>query len=138
MAIEIEVEYLGGLSTRSIHGNNREEIYTDAPIDNEGKGERFSPTDLFAASLGSCVLTIMGIYAKRLSVDMKGTKVVVTKEMAQVPPRRIKKLTLLLTSPHTFTPEITKKLEDAAEHCPVHLSLHPDIVVVFDYRWGQK
>lgn len=135
---EIEIYYEGDLSTRSVHRGNGDEIFTDAPVDNQGKGRKFSPTDLLAVSLGSCVLTLMGIAAKKLGVDLVGTKVVVTKEMRSAPARMIGKLKIILTSPHTYTPEITERLQRAAEGCPVHHSLHPDIIQEFVYHWGQK
>ncbi len=136
--MEIEIEYLGNLETKCVHGENGSVVFTDAPKDNQGKGENFSPTDLFAASLGSCVLTIMGIYAKKIGVDITGTKIQVTKEMAKIPPRRIQHLKCVLTSPHFFTSDVAEKLQQAGEHCPVHLSLHPDITCEFIYHWGQK
>lgn len=135
---DIEIYYEGDLSTRAVHRENKDEVFTDAPLDNQGKGRKFSPTDLLAVSLGSCVLTIMGIAAKKLGVDLRGTKVVVTKEMRSAPARMIGKLKVVLTSPHTFTSEITQRLQKAAEGCPVHYSLHPEIVQEFVYHWGQK
>jgi putative redox protein len=134
---EIDIWYEGQLSTRCVHRENGQEIRTDAPKDNQGKGEMFSPTDLFAASLGSCVLTVMGILAERIGVDITGTKISVTKEMASAPSRRIGKLTLVLTSPHRFDPDITQRLEKAATGCPVHHSLHPDVIQEYTFNWGQ-
>ena len=89
---EIDIWYEGDLSTRCVHSDNKAEVLTDAPKDNQGLGRVFSPTDLFAASLGSCMLTLMGIAAKRLNIDIKGMRANVTKEMASAPARRIGKL----------------------------------------------
>lgn len=133
---QIEITYEGNLKTRCVHLDSLEEITTDAPKDNGGEGELFSPTDLLAAALGSCVLTVMGLYAKRLNVDLKGAKIKVEKQMEQAPSRRIGKLTLAFTCPHAFPKETTEKLEKAALHCPVHASLHPDIAQEFTFQWG--
>ena len=134
--LEYEIWYEGDLRTRCIHSENKAEILTDAPKDNQGQGALFSPTDLLAVSLGSCMLTIMGIQANRLKVDIKGTKVVVTKEMQVHPVRRIAKITASFYCPHSVDPLIAKQLQHAAEQCPVHKSLHPDIVQEFHYQWG--
>jgi len=136
--VEIDIFYEGNLSTRCVHKESGQQIITDAPKDNQGRGEMFSPTDLVAAALGSCILTIMGILASRLKIDLVGTKITITKEMQQAPARRIGILKVVLTCPHRFDPETTKRLETAAEKCPVHHSLHPDIVQEFIYNWGQS
>jgi uncharacterized OsmC-like protein len=133
----IEITYEGSLRTRCVHSENRQEIVTDAPKDNRGKGEMFSPTDLLAASLGSCVLTLMGIAADRLKVDLSGLRLTVEKEMAQLPSRRIGRLLLDIYCPQTFDHEITQKLETAGVYCPVHQSLHPDTKQEFFFHWGQ-
>jgi putative redox protein len=132
---QIEIEYSGALRTRCLHVDSGEEIFTDAPKDNQGKGEFFSPTDLVGVALGSCVLTIMGIYAARHGLELKGMKVRVTKEMKNSP-RRIGKITLHFTSPHQFASEVQARLEQIAHECPVHHSLHPDIEQVFTFQWG--
>jgi putative redox protein len=134
--VHIDIWYEGELSTRCVHAQNGAEIVTDAPKDNQGLGRVFSPTDLFAASLGSCMLTLMGIAAKRLHVDLKGMRARVDKEMAASFFRRIGKLKVAFICPHAVSEEIAAKLVQAAETCPVHKSLHPDIVLEFTYRWG--
>ena len=96
----------------------------------------FSPTDLVGAALGSCVLTLMGIVAKKLKIDIKGTHVTVVKEMALAPSRRIGKLTMTVKCPFQFPPDVAQKLITAAEGCPVHHSLHPDIEQEFIFLWG--
>lgn len=135
---EVEVEYEGELRTRCLHVESGQLFLTDAPKDNQGKGEYFSPTDLMGAALGSCILTIMGIYAAKRGLELKGTKVVVVKEMQNLPFRRISKLTLHFTSPHSFGEEIEKRLERIANECPIHKSLHPDLVQEFIFQWGVK
>ncbi len=133
---EIDVWYEGELATRCVHSDNGAEIPTDAPKDNQGLGRVFSPTDLLAASLGSCMLTLMGMAARRLQIDIRGMRAKVTKEMATAPLRRIGKLKVEFSCPHAFPEEIVAKLIHAAETCPVHKSLHPDIVLEYTYRWG--
>jgi len=133
-----DIWYEGSLATRCVHRENKDVIWTDAPKDNHGRGEKFSPTDLLAISLGSCILTIMGIQAERLKVDLSGTKASVTKEMAKTPPRRIAKITILVTCPRSFSSELTAQLEKAALHCPVHHSLHPEVVQDITFQWGSS
>lgn len=129
MTVEIDVRYEGKLRCRAVHGPSGSELLTDAPADNHGRGEAFSPTDLVAASLGACMLTIMGIVAERDRIDISGMKVHVVKEMIQKPKRRISKLTLRFTMPggSRLSEEQLTKLKRATQHCPVHGSIHPDI-----------
>ena len=133
---EIDIWYEGDLSTRCVHSDNKAEILTDAPKDNQGLGRVFSPTDLFAASLGSCMLTLMGMAAKRLNIDIKGMRANVTKQMTAVPVRRIGKLNVEIFCPIRPSDEAISKLIQMAESCPVHQSLHPDIVLEINYHWG--
>lgn len=136
MAVEMEVIYEGDLRSRAKHGPSGQEITTDAPVDNGGKGSAFSPTDLVGAALGACMLTIMGKVAERNGIDLRGTKVRVSKEMASEPVRRIQRLGVVMTLPTglKLSPENRVKLENAAHTCPVKQSLHPDVVldVVFE------
>nr|AOO54568.1 osmc family protein [uncultured bacterium] len=132
----IDITYEGDLSTRCVHSENHAEILTDAPKDHHGLGRVFSPTDLFAASLGSCMLTLIGLHAKRLQINIQGMRAKVTKEMAPQPPRRISSLRVEFDCPVRPSEEEIAKLTQAAESCPVHKSLHPDIVVECTYRWG--
>lgn len=131
----IKIAYLGELRTECTHESGKR-LQTDAPKDNQGKGETFSPTDLLAASLGSCMLTIMGIAAMAVDVDIKGTTVEVQKEMSSTAPRRIGRLIVRFRSPARLSDEIQKKLEKAALNCPVHHSLHPEIRQEIDFVWG--
>ena len=132
--VKIEIEYEGDLHCRLKHGPSGAEIVTDAPKDNHGKGEAFSPTDLAAAALGSCMITVMGIYAKRHSIEMKGTKAALLKEMTENP-RKIGKLSTEIHFPKGIPNSQRKALENAALTCPVHKSLHPDVEkrVTFHY-----
>lgn len=136
MAVTFTTTYLGDLRTQITHGPSGTVIETDAPVDNHGKGERFSPTDLVAASLGSCMLTIMGIVAKRDGIDISGTAVAVEKHMTTELPRRIAKIVVAFTMPATVASEHRAKLERAAHTCPVALSLHPEIQQVVTFAWA--
>ena len=122
-----EVKYLGELRTEAVHLRSKQMIITDAPTDNQGKGEAFSPTDLASTSLASCMATIMGILAKRKNWNIDGTKFSVTKIMADNP-RRISEIQIDIEVPHSnFSEEEKKMLENAAITCPVAKSLHPEI-----------
>lgn len=125
--VEIEARYEGHLHCRLTHGPSGQELTTDAPKDHEGRGEAFSPTDLVAAALGSCMLTVMGIVARRHELDLSGTQAHVVKEMVNEPARRIGKLTVTVTFAKRFDETQRTLLERAAMRCPVHHSLHPDI-----------
>jgi putative redox protein len=133
---EIDIWYEKDLSTRAVHSENKAELLTDAPKEAGGPGRVFSPTDLFAASLGSCILTLMGLAAKRLNIAIQGTHAKVIKEMATAPTRSIGKLSVLISCPNDFPEEVKAKLIRAAETCPVHQSLHPDIILNIAFRWG--
>lgn len=134
--IQITVDYLGGLRCEATHGPSRDKLITDAPVDNCGKGESFSPTDLVATALGVCMATVMGIYAERHGVDLTGMKVTVGKEMTQVPVRRIARLTTEMTVPLPASHPHRQVLERAALTCPVHQSLHPDIEKPVTFHWN--
>ena len=125
--VEIHVLYEGELHCKVIHGPSGKILSTDAPKDNQGRGESFSPTDLVAAALGSCILTTMGIIALRHAIDLKGSKVTVVKEMTSEGPRRIKKLEATVTLPDRLNAEERSLLERTALSCPVHKSLPADI-----------
>ncbi len=131
----MKILYLGGLHTECIHESGAK-IETDAPKDNMGKGEAFSPTDLFALSLGSCMLTLMGIASKKLGIDLKGMSAEVEKEMSASSPRRVGKIIVRIRSSHLPTLQARGKLEQAAIECPVKHSLHPEIKLEVDFVWG--
>jgi uncharacterized OsmC-like protein len=121
-----KVTYLGGLRTEAQHLASQETIITDAPKDNQGKGEAFSPTDLVATALASCMITIMGIKARDLGIDLTGTQAEITKIMG-TEPRRISSLQIQLTFNSSFDSKTQTLLERAALTCPVAHSLHPDL-----------
>ena len=124
----VETIYMGELRTQATHIRSGIKLFTDAPPDNQGKGEYFSPTDLVAAALGSCMITIMGIAARTHNFNIDGTKLVITKVMTQEPPRRIAEIIIELTFPSVNYSEKEKKIiEYAVKNCPVALSLHPDV-----------
>lgn len=121
------IVYLGELRTEAVHALSGNKLTTDAPPDNQGKGEFFSPTDLLATSLGTCMLTIMGISARTHGFNIDGTRVSVTKVMGSNP-RRVVEIVVELTFPHnSYSPKERKLLELSAKECPVANSLHPDL-----------
>jgi putative redox protein len=127
--------YTGELRTQATHLASGNQVITDAPLDNNGRGEAFSPTDLLCASLGSCMLTIMGIVARRHDLDLTGTLIETTKIMAS-DPRRVAEVVVAFTlPPNNFSEKDRALLEQAARTCPVALSLHPDLkqTVTFVY-----
>lgn len=130
-----EIIYTGDLSTTATHLKSGNNIITDAPTDNRGLGRAFSPTDLLAGALGSCILTIMGIKALDKEIDMVGAKAEVNKIMASNP-RRIARLEVRVTMPPKDYSEKDKAiLERAAHHCPIANSLHPDLEEVIEFVW---
>ncbi len=134
--VEIRIDYPGDLLCRATHGPSGTTLTTDAPVDNQGQGRSFSPTDLVATALGTCVFTIMGIVAKRHGIDLSGASMIVRKEMASQPARRIGRLEVEVRVPGAVSPEDRKRLENAAQTCPVKQSLHPDIEVPIRFRWA--
>jgi putative redox protein len=135
--VEISVEYEGNLHCLSIHGPSRAALATDAPRDNLGKGEAFSPTDLAATSLGVCMLTTMAIVAAKrsLGVELSGTKATVRKHMTATAPRRIQKIEMSVEIPLPESHGAREILEDAALNCPVALSLHPNVEKAVTFSW---
>jgi putative redox protein len=130
------VIYEGDLRTVALHNASGTTIETDAPVDNQGKGERFSPSDLVATALGSCMLTIMGQKARDLNLNLKGTSIEIQKTM-KPDPRRISGISLTFHLPPDL--HLTEKhrtiLQRAADTCPVKYSIHPDIDVEVNYNW---
>ncbi|WP_201985860.1 OsmC family protein [Hymenobacter rubidus] len=128
--------YVGNLRTEATHVASGTIIQTDAPVDNHGRGEAFSPTDLVSTALGACMMTIIGIVAERHAWDLAGSTYDVVKHMSKEAPRRIAQIDITFTLPASLTPADRTLLERAAHTCPVTLSLHPDIVqnVVFEYK----
>lgn len=122
-----KVIYHGGLRTTCIHERSKAEIVTDAPPDNRGRGEAFSPTDMCATSLASCAITVMGIYANDHGIDMDNTHATVAKIMG-ADPRRISQINIIFHMPAHLTEKERTILQRIAEHCPVSKSLHPDLL----------
>ena len=134
--VPIKIEYQGTLHCQAVHEPSGTTLTTDAPKDNQGLGESFSPTDLVAAALGSCMLTVMGIMARTLGIDITGATAMVEKEMAAAPVRKIQKLAVKIHVPQSVSEENKLKLERAAHTCPVHKSLHPDVQIPIEFVWG--
>lgn len=130
-----KVTYRGDLRTHCVHIRSNSHFITDAPIDNNGKGEAFSPTDTVATGLASCMMTVMGIKARDLGVDLKGSSAEVTKHMV-ADPRRISKIEVKLQLPGDVSDKNRKILEHTAKTCPVNQSLHPDIERAIEFHWG--
>ena len=129
-----KVTYTGELRTTCEHIRSGSTIITDAPVDNNGLGQAFSPTDTVATGLASCMLTIMGIKARDMGVDLKGTVAEVTKHM-EANPRRISKIEITMSLPAEVSDKNRKILAHAAHTCPVQHSLHPDIERVIIFNW---
>lgn len=127
--VEIKTTYTGGLHCKAVHTPSGTVIETDAPVDNKGKGESFSPTDLLATSLAVCYLTTMGIAAEERGIDMKGTTCRIEKHMSHDAPRRVVKLVAEIIFPDGIPLDKRGILEAVALHCPVSKSVHPDIDV---------
>lgn len=126
--ITSKVTYTGGLRTEAVHIKSGNKIITDAPPDNHGKGEAFSPTDLMSTSLATCMLTVMGIACEARNMNMDGAFAEVTKIMA-ANPRRVAQIDITVTMPHKgYTGEQKQMLENAARTCPVAQSLHPNLI----------
>ena len=130
-----KVTYLGGLRTTNEHLKSGNTYITDAPIDNHGKGEGFSPTDTVATGLANCMLTVMGIKAAQMDVDLKGATAAVTKVMSQDLPRRIVEIKVEIHFPKGIDAKSQKILTHTAHTCPVHYSLHPDIKKKINLQW---
>ncbi len=133
---EYTITYTGQLKTTSIHHRSGSQIKTEAPVDNKGTGSEFSPTDLVANGLGTCILTIMGMTAAKHDIPFKGAKAEVQKEMGSRP-RHIAKIKVSIHFPdYEYTAKQKKQLEESAYHCPVANSLHPDIEEVIEFNYN--
>ncbi len=131
-----KVTYHGELRTSAIHLQSGKEIITDAPTDNQGKGEAFSPTDLLATSLASCMLTIMGIKARDAGLSIKGCSAEATKVMA-ANPRRVSEIRIIMdmVNGQIYSTKEKRLLEGAAKTCPVAFSIHPEIKIDLSFKW---
>lgn len=126
--------YKGNLRTEITHIQSGSKIITDAPLDNNGKGESISPTDMLAASLGSCMLTIMGMSATTHGFDIDGTEIEISKVMG-TEPRRIVEIGVTFNFPRDYDDRVKRFIENAVKSCPVEQSIHPDIKRVITYNY---
>lgn len=136
MALSIQARLTGGVNCLALHGPSGSELRTTAPRDNGGDGSLFSPTDLVATALATCVLTILSLTARKHDLDLTGTTAEVEKTMSQAGPRRIASVPLTVTVPVPVPPQMRRKLEAAARHCPVHRSLSPQVEAPITFRWA--
>ncbi len=138
--VDIDIAYQGQLRCEATHRPSQARFTTDAPVDNNGRGESFSPTDLVATGLGTCMITVMGIAARKKDLDLGGVRVHVKKVMTTTPPRRIARLEVELTAPEEVAARVDeatrRELEHSAHTCPVRLSLLDAIDVPVTFRWG--
>ena len=133
--IEIRIDYEGQLHCSATHVPSDNQLTTDAPVDNNGLGESFSPTDLVATALGTCMATVMGIAARRKEIELEGLKVRVKKHMSGDTPRRVSKLEVEIDMPIPESHPERKLLQSTALGCPVHHSIHPEIEVPITWNW---
>ncbi len=132
----VTAKYLGDLRVECVHERSGTRLVTDAPVDNNGKGEAFSPTDLCVTALASCAMTIIGISARAHGFDVTGTEIEINKTMS-ANPRRIGKIEVTFKMPaRGYSDKDKLMIERAANTCPVHLSLHPDVEQVFTFIWA--
>ncbi len=136
--VQFRLQYQGDLRVEATHGPSGTTLITDAPIDNHGKGESFSPTDLVATGLGSCMATVMGISAQKEKLPIDGMVLAIEKLMTDKGPRKIKQLNVRIEMPRFLPPESAEKLKQVALHCPVALSLSPEIKLNLDFIVPQK
>ena len=133
--VRIDIAYEGDLHTQCEHLPSGAVLATDAPVDNQGRGESFSPTDLAATALASCMLTVMGIVARRQGWKLEGSQAQVEKTMVTTPARRIGRLAIRLAMAPGVPADARAVLERAAHTCPVRQSIHPDIEVALEFDW---
>lgn len=134
--VKMDLLYQGDLHCLLTHGPSQAQIVTDAPLDNQGKGAAFSPTDLLGAALGSCILTVMGIAARAHKINMDGAKAHIEKEMVTSPVRRVGKIVVDIQMPAGIAIEKRQTLERVAHTCPVHRSLSPEVEVLINISYN--
>jgi len=134
--VKMNTVYQGDLRCQATHGPSGAVLLTDAPVDNQGKGQAFSPTDLVATALATCMITTMGIAAQRQGIDIGQATASAEKEMVAAPLRRIGKITMRIHVPTKLNDEQKQKMKNAALTCPVHKSLHPDVQIPVEFTWG--
>ncbi|MDF3059211.1 MAG: OsmC family protein [Rariglobus sp.] len=135
--VKVTGEYQGDLHCVATHGPSGNSLVTDAPKDNQGRGEAFSPTDLVATAMATCIATTMAIAARKQGVELKGLRYEVIKEMSTDAPRRIVRLATTVWLPLAKTEPLATLLEHAAHHCPVHQSLHPQVEKPVVFHWSE-
>ena len=137
--VRIEIRYAGELHCQATHAPSSSELDTDAPVDNQGKGASFSPTDLLATALGTCMATTMGIVARRKGWTIDGITLSVDKHMATQPPRRVERLAAAFHVPPAIAAglddQAKRELENTARTCPVALSLSPSVAIDLRFDW---
>jgi putative redox protein len=138
VVVEVSVSYSGALRCSAVHDPSGVTLFTDPPVDNHGRGESFSPTDLLATALGTCMLTLMGIHAGPLEPALSGARVTVRKIMTAAPPRRVARLEVAVVLPNGggVAAADRARLEHAAHTCPVRLSLLEAIEIPATFAWG--
>jgi putative redox protein len=136
--VRVEIHYGGELRCEATHGPSAARFVTDAPLDNNGRGQSFSPTDLVATALGTCMLTVMGIAAEKRGWKIDGASASIEKGMVSDPRRRVGALAVDVRVPAELEPEARALLEDVARHCPVAESLSPRIDVTTRFHWGAR
>jgi putative redox protein len=129
------ITYIGELRCEAVHGPSKVHLITDAPTDNQGKGESFSPTDLVVTALASCIITTAGMIAQRENVNLEGTKIYAEKHMSTDSPRRIVNVILEFEMPQKIPLSFRSKLKATAVSCPVKQSMHPDVAVDINFRF---
>jgi len=134
--VEMRLVYEGGLHTRAVHGPSDASLDTDAPVDNQGRGESFSPTDLLATALASCMLTTMAIVGDREGWALDGATARIEKHMELEPRRRVGRLVVELQLPPGLPEAAQGRLEEVARGCPVAASIHPDTAIDLSLRWA--
>lgn len=134
--VQIDIEYLGDLHCQIKHGPSGQTFMTDAPVDNNGKGEYISPTDLLGTASGSCIATIMGIVARNQNFNIDGLKITVTKEMSNHPFRRIAKLTMDIVFPRELTSKEFELLQNVVKTCPVTRSLSQELQLIVNFSFA--
>ncbi|MCB0343700.1 MAG: OsmC family protein [Bdellovibrionales bacterium] len=134
MAVVISGEYLGDKKVKAVHGPSGTELRTAAPIDNQGDGSSFSPTDLAAASMATCMLTIMGIAAEKHGVDLTGATFRIEKHM-NASPRYIKAMPVIFHLPSHLSDDMREVMKEAAYTCPVHRSFDPKVSITIDFNF---
>ena len=133
--VNISSTYENGLRCIAKHGPSGVEIVTDAPLDNHGRGLSFSPTDLLATSLGTCMMTTMAIVAERAGLDLTGSTLHIEKHMAALPVRKVARVVVVIHVPVAIEETMRQRLIAAANACPVHHSVHPDLVIDLTIQW---